>query len=133
MPMLETELREGNNSPETNFMMGDSFLRTQQPDKAIPYLETALHMNPSMKAAHASLGLALALKNRQAEAIPHLEKALDIDTDGSLHYQLARAYQAQGNSARARELLTQYQKIQSENQQHKEEVAREAQITAPGK
>jgi predicted Zn-dependent protease len=86
-----------------------------------------------MKPAHASLGLALALINRQADAIPHLETALAIDDDGSLHYQLARAYQSKGNAARARELLAQYQKIQSQNQQHKEEVAREAQITSPGK
>jgi predicted Zn-dependent protease len=133
MPMLETELRDGNNTPETNFMLGDSFLRTQQPDKAIAYLETALRLSPSMKPAHASLGLALALINRQADAIPHLETALAIDDDGSLHYQLARAYQSKGNAARARELLAQYQKIQSQNQQHKEEVAREAQITSPGK
>lgn len=133
VPMLETELRDGNKSPETNFMLGDSFLRIQQPAKAIGYLETALESNPAMKPAHASLGLALAMTNRQADAIPHLETALPLDTDGSLHYQLARSYQANGNAARARELLAQYQTIQSRNQQHKEEVAREAQITAPGK
>jgi len=133
MPMLEGELRDGNNSPETNFMLGDSFLRTQQPEKAIGYLENALKMSPSMKPAHASLGLALAVTNRQAEAIPQLEKALDLDDDGSLHYQLARAYQAKGNAERARELLAQYQKIQSRNREHKDEVAREAQITGPGK
>jgi predicted Zn-dependent protease len=86
-----------------------------------------------MKPAHASLGLALAMTNRQDDAVPHLETALSLDTDGSLHYQLARAYQANGNAARARELLAQYQTIQSRNQQHKDEVAREAQITAPGK
>jgi predicted Zn-dependent protease len=133
MPMLEAELRDGNNSPETNFMLGDSFLRTQQPAKAIGYLETALKLSPAMKPAHASLGLALAIMNRQADAIPHLETALPLDTDGSLHYQLARAYQAKGNAVRARELLAQYQNIQARNQQHKEEVAREAQITAPEK
>jgi predicted Zn-dependent protease len=133
IPMLEAELRNGNNSAETNFMLGDSFLRTQQPAKGIGYLETALKLSPAMKPAHASLGLALAMTNRQADAVPHLETALSLDTDGSLHYQLARAYQANGNAARARELLAQYRTIQSRNQEHKEEVAREAQITAPAK
>lgn len=133
IPMFETELREGHNAPDTNFMLGDSFLRTQEPAKAIGYLETALRLNSGMKPADASLGLALALVNRQAEAIPHLEKALDLDEDGSLHYQLARAYQAKGNAARAKELLSEYQKIQSRNQEHKDEVAREAQITAPAR
>jgi predicted Zn-dependent protease len=133
IPIFETELREGHNAPDTNFMLGDSFLRMQEPEKSIGYLETALRLSPGMKPADASLGLALALMNRQAEAIPHLEKALDIDDDGSLHYQLARAYQAKGNAARAKELLSEYQKIQARNQEHKDEVAREAQITAPSR
>jgi tetratricopeptide (TPR) repeat protein len=84
-----------------------------------------------MKEADASLGLALALVNRQADAVPHLEKALDLDDDGSLHYQLARAYQAQGKTDQARQMMTQYQQIQRQNQEHKDEVAREANITAP--
>ncbi|MFZ0589954.1 MAG: tetratricopeptide repeat protein [Bryobacteraceae bacterium] len=131
IPMLQSELAKGDRSADTNFMLGESFLRSEQPDKAIPYLEAALKAQPSMKPADASLGLALALVNKPVEAIPHLEKALDLDDDGSLHYQLARAYQAKGDTQRARQLMTQYQQIQGANQQHKEEVAREAQITAP--
>jgi predicted Zn-dependent protease len=131
MPMLQNDLAKGDQSADTNFMLGESLLRSEQPDKAVPYLEAALRAQPSMKPADASLGLALALVNKPDEAIPHLEKALDLDDDGSLHYQLARAYQTKGDTQRARELMTQYQQIQRENQQHKEEVAREAQITAP--
>ncbi len=131
IPMLQSELEKGDRSADTNFMLGESFLRSEQPDKAVPYLETALKAQPSMKPADASLGLALGLLNRTGEAIPHLERALDLDDDGSLHYQLARAYQAKGDTQRARQLMTQYQQIQGANQQHKEEVAREAQITAP--
>lgn len=131
IPMLEKQIEQGDRSPETNFMLGDSFVRTEQPRKGIPHLETALRERPSMKEADASLGLALALVNRQAEAVPHLEKALDLDDDGSLHYQLARAYQAQGKADQARQMMTQYQQIQRQNQEHKDEVAREANITAP--
>lgn len=131
IPMLQSELSKGDRSADTNFMLGESLLRAEQPDKAVPYLQAALKAQPSMKAADASLGLALALMNRTGEAIPHLEKALDLDDDGSLHYQLARAYQAKGDTQRARQLMTQYQQIQGANQQHKEEVAKEAQITAP--
>jgi tetratricopeptide (TPR) repeat protein len=131
IPMLEKQIAQGDHSPETSFMLGDSFVRTEQPQKGIPHLETALRERPSMKEADASLGLALALVNRQAEAIPHLEKALDLDDDGSLHYQLARAYQAQDKTDQARQMMTQYQQIQRQNQEHKEEVAREANITAP--
>ena len=131
IPMLEKQIAQGDRAPETNFMLGDSFVRTEQPQKAIAHLETALRERPSMKEADASLGLALALVNRQAEAIPHLEKALDLDDDGSLHYQLARAYQTQGKTDQARQMMAQYQQIQRQNQEHKDEVAREANITAP--
>lgn len=112
-------------------MLGTSLLRLQQPKKSLSYLESALRKQPNMQAADASLGMALALLNRPADAIPHLEKALTLDEDGSLHYQLARAFQAQGNTQRARELMTKYQQIQRQNQESKDEVAKEAQITAP--
>ena len=112
-------------------MMGESLLRTEQPDKAVPYLETALRGNRKMLPAHASLGLALAKLDRGGEAIPHLEKALALDDDGSLHYALARAYQQAGNSQRSRQLLEKYQQIQKQNLEQKEELAKDIQIAPP--
>ena len=85
-----------------------------------------------MRAADASLGLALSRTGKFAEAVPHLEKAQELDDDGSLHYQLARAYQAAGNAAKAQTAMAQYQELQKRNQDQKEEAAREAQITPPG-
>jgi tetratricopeptide (TPR) repeat protein len=131
MPMLEQALSRGQSSAETNFMMGASLLHTQQPDKAVAYLETALQQEPNLEVAHASLGLALAQLGRSSDAIPHLAKALSIDDDGSLHYQLARAYRATGDAEKAGVALQKYQQIQQANREQKEEVAREAQITAP--
>ena len=68
---------------------------------------------------------------KNAEAVPHLEKSLELDEDGSLHYQLARAYQAAGDREKARAAMAQYQEILKKNQQYKEETAREAQIGPP--
>jgi hypothetical protein len=56
---------------------------------------------------------------------------LGLDDDGSLHYQLARAYQAAGNQEKARTTMAAYQEILKKNQALKEEVAREAQIEPP--
>jgi tetratricopeptide (TPR) repeat protein len=131
VPMVEAAENNREDSPENKFMLGESLLRMQQPEKAVPHLEAALREKPDMQAANASLGLALALVNRPSDAIPHLEKALDLDDDGSLHYQLARAYQGKGQTQKARELMAQYQDIQKKNQESKEEIAKEAQITAP--
>jgi tetratricopeptide (TPR) repeat protein len=131
IPILEARMKGDAKSPDLNFMMGECLLRIEQPDKAVPYLETALQANPDMLPAHAALGLSLAKLNRDREAIPHLEKAIELDDDGALHYQLAHAYQDVGNAARAETLMAQYQDIQKRNQEEKEEVTHDVQITGP--
>jgi tetratricopeptide (TPR) repeat protein len=124
-------LKSDPHSAEINFMAGDSLLRLEEPERAIPYLQAALAADPKLIAAHASLGLALSRLGKYGLAVPHLEKALEIDDDGSLHYQLARAYQSAGQADRARAATAQYQEIVKKNQEHKEEAAREAQIGPP--
>ena len=131
IPLIEKLMKGDLQSPDLNFMMGESLLRTEQPENAVPYLETALRVDPNMLPAHASLGLALAKLNRNRDAVPHLEKALELDDDGSLHYQLAHSYQQDGNAARATALMTQYQEIQKRNQDEKEEITKDVQITPP--
>ena len=54
---------------------------------------------------------------QRCAAIPHLKKALALDDDGSMHYSLARAYQAAGDTQLANETMQQYQKIQKQNQE----------------
>jgi tetratricopeptide (TPR) repeat protein len=131
MALIEELLPRDASSPDLNFMMGESLLRTEQPDKAVSYLETALRADNKMMPAHASLGLALAKLDRGGDAIPHLEKALTLDDDGSLHYTLARAYQQAGNLQRSRELMEAYQRIQKQNREQKDELAKDTQIAAP--
>jgi predicted Zn-dependent protease len=129
--MIESLLAAAPKSPDLNFMLGESLWRTQQSGKALPYLEAALRADPGMLSAHAALGLALQSLDRNKEAIPHLEKAVSLDDDGSLHYSLARAYRAAGDADRARENMEAYQKIQRQNNQVNEELAKQAEITAP--
>jgi predicted Zn-dependent protease len=131
IPLLRKLLPQRPDAPDLNFMLGESLWRMQQPDKAVPYLTTALRGDPNLLPAHAALGMVYALLNRNAEAVPHLEKALSLDDDGSLHYSLARAYQASGNSAQARKAMQDYQQIRQKNEEINGELAKEAEITAP--
>ncbi len=119
----------GLQSAEMKFVAGESLLRLEKPDEAVPYLESALVADPKLLPAHASLGLALSRQGKHALAIPHLEKALELDDDGSLHYQLARAYQSAGNAEQARRAMTKYQEIVKRNEEQKAEVAKQSQIT----
>jgi len=131
MPMLAGMLVHDPSAPDLNFMMGESLWRTQQPEKAVPYLTAALKADPGMLPAHAALGMVEALLNRPAEAVPHLEKAQSLDDDGSLHYSLARAYQAAGNTAKAQNTMREYAQIKQKNQQINDRLAKEAEISAP--
>jgi tetratricopeptide (TPR) repeat protein len=118
-------------SPELEFVAGDSLLRLEEPEKAIPHLQAALAADPKLTAADASLGLALSRVGKNAEAVPHLERALELDDDGSLHFQLANAYRAAGNAEKARAAMAKYQEIVKRNEEQKAEVAKEAQIGPP--
>ncbi|MBV9679895.1 MAG: tetratricopeptide repeat protein, partial [Acidobacteriaceae bacterium] len=99
------------NSANLNFFVGDSLLETEGIEQAVPYLETALKLDPKLIPAHASLGLCYARLGKQKQAIPHLQAALALDKDGSLHYQLARAYQATGQPALAKVMIEKYQQL----------------------
>lgn len=120
-------------SSELNFVAGDCLVRLEQAEEAIPYLRAALADDPTLLAADASLGLALSRLGKSAEAIPHLQKALELDDDGSLHYQLSSAYRAAGLPEKARAAMSKYQEIVKRNQDRKDESAREAEIGPPGK
>ena len=131
MPLLQEQLAQEPNKPDLNYLMGASLFRTEQAEKAVPYLEVAVKSHPENPAADAALGLALVSLDKNAEAIPYLKKALALDDDGSLHYSLARAYRAAGDTQLAADTMQQYQKIQKQNQQINDQLAKEAEISAP--
>jgi tetratricopeptide (TPR) repeat protein len=131
MPIAQEELTREPGAPDLNYLVGASLFRTEQPEKALPYLETAVKGNPEILPAYAALGLTLVALNRNADAIPYLRKALPLDDDGSIHYSLSRAYRAAGDTPHATEAMQEYQKIQKQNQQIDAELSKEAEISAP--
>jgi tetratricopeptide (TPR) repeat protein len=129
-PLLKELLQADSNSAESNFELGDLFLQQEDADKAIPLLEKAVKIRPELLSAQASLARAYARSGRPAEAIPHFRVALPVDDDGSLHFQLARAYQSAGNSNLAREAMRQFEEIRSKAAV-KNIADQEREITAP--
>ncbi|MBI2687826.1 MAG: tetratricopeptide repeat protein [Acidobacteria bacterium] len=97
-----------------HFLKGDCLLQQGQAEEAIGSLRRAVSVLP----ARASLGRALLAVGRGAEAVPHLEaSASALDTDGALYFQLSRAYQAVGETAKAAAALAESQKRRTEAQQ----------------
>jgi predicted Zn-dependent protease len=111
LPLLEDLLKHEPASPELSFLYGDTLLQAQQVEKAIPRLEAAVAGDPAHAEARGALGRAYLQAGQPAKAIPHLAAALETDEDGSLHYQLARAYQATGQPALAKQMLEKYAAI----------------------
>lgn len=112
---------------EIHFILGDSLMNQQQPEQAAESLRRAVGLRPDYPAAHAVLGRALLQMGRSTEAIPHLVAALPADSDGSLHFQLSRAYQDAGQAEKAAAAMKTYQAMQ------KSAAEAEIVITGPGR
>ena len=129
--VLEELLKRESQSSRLNHLMGDNLINLQQPEKAIPYLEKAVQSNSSLLGAHASLGRAYLQAGQALQAIPHLKAALPQDGDGTLHYQLARAYQSSGQRELAGEFLGKSQQLRQSAATERKTVEEELQITPP--
>ncbi len=130
-PLLEDLLKREPESAELAFMLGQTFLQTQEAPKAVPLLAKAVKLDPKLLPAQAALGRAQLEIGEAAQAIPHLEAARPTDTDGSVHYQLARAYRATGQIDLASQALARFQEIQRSAEAELQSLKEEFRITPP--
>lgn len=119
------------NAPDLHNLQGDLYLAQQMAAEAVPFLERAAKANPNVLEVRASLARALLQAGQPAAALPHATAALPTDADGSLHFQLARAYQAAGQADAAKAAMAKYQAIQAKLKEQQRVVEDEVQITAP--
>ena len=131
LPILQELLRGQPTSAELNYLVGDTLLDLQRVEEAIPLLKRAVGREPKLLAAHKSLARADLAAGKAVEAIAHLKVALATDEDGSLHYQLARAYQASGQPGLAKQILADYGKVQRSAVATSEAAKRQMEITPP--
>jgi len=130
-PPLEELLRHEPDSAELNLLLGESWLESKQPSKALSPLEKAVREDPKLLRARAALGRAYLEAGEATRAIPHLEAALPSDEDGSLNFQLARAYRETGQSDRATRTLETFQEIRRANEAREQSDKEEFAITPP--
>jgi tetratricopeptide (TPR) repeat protein len=109
MEVIESMRKEGLDSAVLNFLSGGCWLNLEQPEKSIPYLEKAIAADPHFLPAQAALGQALLRTGKAREAIPRLRAALSVDEDGTVHFQLYRAYAIAGQAEAAKQALSNYE------------------------
>jgi predicted Zn-dependent protease len=130
-PMLEDLLKREPDSTEVALALGETWLKLQQPARAVPLLESVVRRDPKLRPAQAALGRAYAEVGDMAKAVAPLQVALEGDEDGSLHYQLARAYRATGRSELATQALAQFQEIKKSAEAQAQSLQEEFRITPP--
>lgn len=116
-PMLERFRSADSRDPRWPAMLGKLLTEEQEFAKAVPLLESALALPNPPDSVPVDLGRAYLALGKPADAIEHLQSASRRDADGSIHYQLAQAYQRLGMRDEAREALTQYRTLQSRGRQ----------------
>lgn len=116
LPLLKKLVTQAPDDSELAVGYGEVLVQAQQMDEAVPVLKKALEARPELLPGHSALGRALLAQGDASGAVPHLEKALPTDHDGSLHYQLAQAYQRTGQADRAKAMLAKYQELQQATQ-----------------
>lgn len=98
---------------EVQFLCGASFLNLQQPVDALPYLREAVARDTRLLSARAALGQALLQTGKPEEAAGLLADAISLDDDGSIHFQLFRAYQLTNRKAEAQQALAGYHRLRA--------------------
>jgi len=131
LPLFQALLKWQPASAELNYLTGETLLDMQRAEEAPPLLLRAVNRDPKLIAARKALARGYLAAGRASDAIPHLRATLGADEDGSLHYQLARAYQATGQLGLAKEMLEDYQKAQRSAAAATETARRDAEITPP--
>lgn len=129
--LLTGLLQKEADAPDLNHLQGDLFLAQQQAEGALPFLKNALKGNPGSAEVHASLARALLAVGKPAEAVPHVTAALPLDVDGSLHFQLARAYQAAGQAEQAAKAMAVYQQLKERTGKEQTALEQQMQIGPP--
>ena len=81
--------------------MGDTYLFEHQARQALPYLKGALAADSSNPDLYRDLGTAYSELGDYRQAEAELQIAARDDRDGSVHYKLARVYQALGEKEQA--------------------------------
>ena len=129
-PLLERFYRSDPQDPRWAALLGNLLAEEQEYERAVPVLQSAVVLADAPATVRLDLGRSYLALDKPDEAVPHLSASLDLDADGSIHYQLAQAYQRLGMREQAREALTQYQALDAQRRQRIEASA-SLEITAP--
>jgi tetratricopeptide (TPR) repeat protein len=100
---FRSELQNNPEHPLALAYLGDTEIQLKHSDEAVPYLEHAVRIQPSVAIAHLDLGIIYESKGRKEDAVRELKTAERLSPDDpSIHWRLGRFYQSTGQKMEAK-------------------------------
>ena len=102
-PEFRAELDNNPHHAQALTYLADAEMHLGHPEAAIPLLQTALRVDPSIELAHLDLGAIEFDAGHNDAALPELAAAAKLaPNDVDIHWRLGRLYKAMGNPQRAK-------------------------------
>ncbi len=100
---FRSELANNPEHPLALAYLGDTEIRLHRSGEAVPYLEHAVRIQPSIAIAHVDLGVIYEGQGRKNDAVRELKTAEKLSPDDpSIHWRLGRFYQSIDQKAEAK-------------------------------
>ncbi|MFP5249876.1 MAG: tetratricopeptide repeat protein [Acidobacteriota bacterium] len=100
---FKAELAQNPENPLALAYLGDSEMRLNQTDAAMPHLEQAVRIQPAIPIAHLDLGILYEGRGRKQDALRELKAAERLEPgDPLVHWNLGRYYRSTGQMEEAR-------------------------------
>jgi superkiller protein 3 len=105
--VLERALQIDKQNPYTYFLLGSFYVhKVRQPEKAIPYLEALVTLDPDFPNGYLNLGGTYGLLGRYEQALKAFERELMVRPQSPLAlFNLGRVYALMGEKSKARQAL----------------------------
>jgi tetratricopeptide (TPR) repeat protein len=124
---FRSELSNNPEHPLALAYLGDTEIRLNHSEEAVPYLERAVRLQPSIAIAHVDLGAIYEGKGRKDDAARELKTAEKLSPDDpSIHWRLGRFYQSIGRTAEAKAEFDKTRSMQRAKEQSLQEQMRRA-------
>ncbi|MGA8727488.1 MAG: tetratricopeptide repeat protein, partial [Terracidiphilus sp.] len=100
---FKAELANNPEHAEAMTYLADTDIRMSQPDAALPQLEEAIRIDPTIALAHLDLGILYSDRGKKDDALRELKTAEKLNpNDVNIHWRLARFYQGAGKKEEAK-------------------------------
>jgi tetratricopeptide (TPR) repeat protein len=115
---FRAELANNPENPLALAYLGDTEIKLNHPAAAVPYLEHALRLQPTIAIAHLDLGIAYAAGGRKEDALRELKSAEKLNPgDPTVHWNLGRLYQSIGRRVEAKAEFEKTRNLQNAKQE----------------